>query len=154
MTILLVEDDPNKAARVTEELAKAAPEASIDRSRSFKSALRLLMRTAYDFVVIDMTLPMFDADNSDPSGYRVEHFGGKLLLNEMYTRNLLYPTMVLTQFDILGPPEERMTLTKLDAELHKKFDEFYLGAVFYKSSEQSWRIQLGEKITKIRNINS
>lgn len=152
MKILLVEDDFNKARRVIEAIEAEFPSIIIDHARSFKSALQRLVREIYTLVILDMTLTMFDPDEYDPSGFRVEHFGGCHLLKEMDLRNIQQPTVVLTQFDVLGPIESRITLEELNADLLANYSEFYRGAIFYKASEHQWKTQLFSHIDQRKEL--
>ena len=60
MNILLVEDDLNKINRIQEFLRFILPEATISVSRSYGSALRNLNTLNLDFLLLDMSLPVYD----------------------------------------------------------------------------------------------
>ncbi|MBB5353674.1 DNA-binding NtrC family response regulator [Haloferula luteola] len=141
MSILLIEDDQNKVDRVCDFLKQSIAGLDVDLAGSFNSGIRSLLSKDYEALILDMTLPMVDISTKDPSGYKREHFGGRLVLREMKLRDVNTPTIVLTQFDQFGDGPEEMTLEQLDGELAESFP-FYKGSIFYSASHDTWAAPL------------
>ena len=141
MKVLLIEDDQNKVERVRSFLRDNVPDLAIEHAGSFNSGMRLLLGQNFDALILDMTLPMVDITTKDPSGFKREHFGGRLVLREMQLRGINTPTVVLTQFDQFGDGPDEMTLEQLDRELKDAF-KFYEGSIYYSASHETWAVEL------------
>lgn len=57
MRCLLVEDEPDRVARILPELRKIFGEASVDIARDRDSAITLIDKTAFDLIVLDQRIP-------------------------------------------------------------------------------------------------
>jgi CheY-like chemotaxis protein len=150
MNILILEDDRDKFLKIKSFLFELlGNEIHIINKRSYNSSLvELSEKKKYDFVLMDMSMPTYDSDEdfeSDDS----ENFAGKELLEQMKFRKINYPTIVITQYDTFGNNINKLTLDELIRELKEKFESNYLDTIYYSSSENDWKYQLNEVITKI-----
>lgn len=142
-SILFVEDSEIKAEGILVVLKQFVPLDSITRARSYTAGLRLLEDNDYDLIVLDMTLPIYDVNDSD-SGYEHLSLGGKIILGEMQLLNLETKVIVVTQYDSFDDIEKKRTLTfaQLAEDIFTEFPELFLGAVHYESEAVGWRERL------------
>lgn len=141
MRILVVEDDENKKSRILEYLRSRHPQSDFVCAGSLVSGLRAAKQTKPDLVILDMTLPNYDANGSDLDG-KMHAFGGKEYLRQTARMTADSKIIVLTQFESFGEAPNVTGLKDLDAELRTRFPENYMGAVYYHASIDDWMDQL------------
>lgn len=141
MRILVAEDDPNKIRRVSELLAELRPGAEITQKRSYQSSLREALETRPDLIVLDMSMPNFDQSPNEPGG-RFRHYAGRDILKQIKRKAIPSRVVVLTQYESFGEGNEVTTLEELETQLENEFSGLYVGTVFYRPSETSWRDEL------------
>jgi DNA-binding NarL/FixJ family response regulator len=145
MKILLVEDDPIKAAQVLSFLSEIVPGSEIVLRRSYSSGLREIRANQPDIVLLDMSLPNFDPDLEEDSG-KFRSYGGRDVMHQVKRRRLSVKMIVVTQFETFSTGKETVQLSDLSGELQKEFPEIFLGTVYYNASEDSWKKQLSDLI--------
>lgn len=136
MNILLIEDDDYKANQIkkfVEELDNF-----VELKKSFKSGMESITKSIWDFILLDMSIPSFEISNKNPLS-RNRKFGGRDILNEMHRKNIVCPTVVITQYSVFG---EETSLKELDEELSIKYSDSYKGIVFYNASVLDWQLAL------------
>jgi CheY-like chemotaxis protein len=138
MRILIVEDDPNKLAQVTEQIRLSCPDARIVERRSYQSGLKEILNNGADWFVLDMTLPTFDITATERGG-RTRPFAGRELLREMKRRGITGRVIIVTQFESFGDGEGKMTLKELQVELTSTYPDTYLLTVYYHPAQSEWR---------------
>ncbi len=128
--ILVVDDDRNKLHRIVSVLQEAGADRElIDVGMTGTDARRLLSETAYDFVVLDIALPMRPEDVPDRRG------GIKILeeLSERGTFKLPLSLLGLTGFE----------------ELQEEFGDYFRSKLwildFYEPADGSWIERLKAK---------
>lgn len=145
--ILIIEDDKIKIERLN--IFFSSEEIII--KESFQSGLSELKNNwqSYDFLVLDMTIPLWEKGNNDLGG-NYEQFGGEKILREMKRRKLFLPTILFTMFDIFPTKEGNITFNEVNSVFEKEFSDFYIGAVFYNSNEDNWQLDMTTLISKIK----
>ncbi len=148
--ILIIEDDKIKI----EKLSAFFKEYDYTIVESYHSGLKEIVSsiTQYDFLILDMTIPLWDKGNTDLGG-NYEQFGGERILREMKRRKKELPTILVTMFDIFSILGGNLTFDELNSYLKNQFATFYVGAVFYNASEDTWKTQLENFIQLIPNRN-
>lgn len=150
MRILIVEDDDDKRIQISkfvcEEISSDYTEA-----KSLKTALRTIIDEKFDLILLDMTMTTFDVTSGQQGG-RPQSYAGKELLLQMVRRDIKYPVIVVTQFDIFEPNGEKISLEQLDHGLYDQFPGTYLGAVHFNVKYDDWREKIKDLI-KINNLN-
>lgn len=137
MKMLLVEDSPEKAARVVAGLQDEVSEAQwqIDHAADSNSAKRLLRNEYYDLVVLDIAIPLRAPDAADPTG-------GIKLYQEVLAR------------DIYKRPGHVIGLTAL-ADVYESsgsaFDPEMWSLIFFDGGSEVWLDRLA---TKVRHVIS
>jgi CheY-like chemotaxis protein len=152
MNILVVEDDENKRAQLTQFLHRSFPEAQSVEARSLQSGLRLIRQSAPDFVLLDMTLPNYDAGFDEPGG-QTHIFGGREFLRQMDRFDITVPVIVITQFETFGKGLKEIGLSELDAELRADHKNIYKGAVYYHAAIHGWEEKLENLIKSVLELS-
>lgn len=145
MRILIIEDDSNKMQRIANEIREIRKDAQLTEARSYQSGVSHLMSGQFDFLLLDMSLPIFDI-SPEEDGFQVDPFSGRNILQEMFRKNMIVPTAVITMFETFGDGADLMTLDELDRDLSAKYPAIYRGAIYYNSSEINWKESLKKLI--------
>lgn len=147
MNLLFVEDDDDKADRISQEIATAFPGTTLLRAKSFGSGLRKIVQEgpSLDGVLLDMSMPNFDNSDQPP-----ETFAGRDLLRQCKLRGISKPTVVVTMLDLFGTPPDQLTLSELNEQLTNEFFPQYLGIVYYSSAHEGWKAELAYMIQKMK----
>ena len=145
--ILIIEDDKIKIER----LNIFFNDMEITFKESFQGGLLELKNNFknYDFLVLDMTIPLWEKGNNDLGG-NYEQFGGEKILREMKRRKLFLPTILFTMFDVFPTKEGNITFSEVNLIFKKEFPEFYIGAVFYNANEDNWESEMSNLISEIQ----
>ncbi len=141
MKILIVEDDEAKRVQLIAFLKGLNISADLRLARSLQSGLRLLKEERPDLIVLDMTLPNYDA-GPDESGGEHHPLGGRQFMSQMDRFDMGVPVVVVTQFETFGKGPELMNLADLDKRLKREFPSIYLGSVYYHAAIHGWKQDL------------
>jgi len=148
MNILFIEDDEDKARRVTDFITNEFRSANVIEARSFNSGLKaLLANKGLDLVLLDITMPTYDLVVEELGAGVQEHFAGRDLLAQMKLRGINIPTIVVTMFDTFG--SEKQSLSELVKQLREKCSPIFKGLVYYNSSQETWKTELKKLIGEI-----
>jgi CheY-like chemotaxis protein len=151
MKILLIEDDEEKAEMLFTFVCAEFPGSIVETAKSFNAGLRALIRPgAADVLLLDMSMPNFNATLDDPGGGAHEHFAGRDILAQMKLRAIDVPTIVITMFDLFGEQPNKMSYGQLEDELRKNFAPTFRGMVYYNSGQEGWKNSLKSLIELIR----
>lgn len=145
--ILIIEDDKIKIERLSAFFSQE----KISIKESFQSGLSEIKNNIldYDYLILDMTIPLWEKGNNDLGG-NYEQFGGERILREMKRRKLFLPTILFTMFDVFPTKEGNITFSEVNNIFKKEFSDFYIGAVFYNSNEDNWQLEMKDLITQIK----
>lgn len=149
MRVLIVEDEPSKEKKIVEFLHSQFS-IELDIARSVISAkLKLKEKNSYDFVLLDMTLPLYDNDDLDYiDDNEFEPFGGERILDEIERLGILTKVIVLTAFDVLGDGDQHIDLRTLSNRIKDEFPQLFVGSVFYNATSTQWKEELKELLNK------
>lgn len=103
---------------------------------------------SYDFLILDMTIPLWEKGKNDLGG-NYEQFGGEKILREMHRKEIKLPTILFTMFDIFPTPQGNLTFEEVDNAFKTEFPSFYWGAVFYSQDQENWKLELSRMIIEI-----
>ncbi|TYP94402.1 response regulator receiver protein [Sphingobacterium allocomposti] len=139
--LLIIEDDKEKIKRLLEFQGQH----DIVVKESFQAGVSELKNNhkIYDFLILDMTIPLWEKGNNDLGG-NYEQFGGEKVLREMKRRKLYTPTILFTMFDVFPTQDGNITFGKVDTLFKKEFSDFYIGAVLFSSEDDSWMEELSK----------
>ena len=152
MKILVVEDDENKRAQLTQFLSRSFPKAEGVEARSLQSGLRLIRKNPPDLVLLDMTLPNYDAGFDEPGG-QTHIFGGREFLRQMDRFDITVPVIVVTQFETFGKEPHEIGLNELDSELRADHSNIYKGSVYYHAAIHGWEEKLETLIRDVLRLS-
>lgn len=147
MKILIVENDTNKSTQVEcflQDEIKINPN-YIDTKRSFQSGLEAILTKSYDLLILDMSIPTFDISEIDDGGETLDR-GGEIILQEMEREGIKMKAIILTQYEEF----DEVSLEEIDNSLKKEFSEFYLGCIYYNTSQVNWQNELKDIISKLK----
>ena len=145
--VLIIEDDVTKIARLVKYFSKD----DITLEESFQGGVTKLKNNFkdYDFLILDMTIPLWEKGKNDLGG-NYEQFGGEKILREMKRKKYFLPTILFTMFDVFPTNNGAITFKELDKRYKESYKEFYIGAVLFKTNEDNWIEKLNELIIKIK----
>lgn len=151
MKILLIEDDEEKMEKILDFINHQYPNSTIEIARSFNAGLRSIIKSgALDVILLDMSMPNYNATEEDPSGGAPEHFAGREILSQMKLRGINIPTIVVTMFDLFGESNDKISFSQLELQLKKMYAPTFWGMVYYNSGQEGWKNSLGSLINKLR----
>lgn len=139
--ILIVEDDEPKLAQIC-ELLDLYKSVEYRDARSLNSASRLLDSSAYDFIVLDMSLPTFDGGRTGNASGRQKTLGGDHLMMYMKELEIATKVVVLTQWKDFPGEDGLISLASLHLIFSEKFSNLYSGYVHFSHSSDSWKSEL------------
>jgi CheY-like chemotaxis protein len=149
MKILIIEDDENKRQQLELFLHNLLPNCSLAIEKSYNSGLRAISGDQKnDLILLDMTMPTYDIGR-DEDGGRPQHYAGRAILRQMKRNGTCVPVIVVTQFDVFGEGQERMTREELDAQLRREHSAVYLGTVYYNAAVDGWKDELRAAVLSI-----
>jgi DNA-binding response OmpR family regulator len=147
MRVLLIEDDANKSKHIQRALQQEQPSILIEEARSYQRGIDLVFSRHYDLVLLDMSLPIYEDEETEDS--LPETFAGITILNEMKRKGKVVPVIVITQFETLGDGDELVNLNELRLRLRAEFEELYKGLIYYNASESDWHSSLLESVRRL-----
>ena len=139
MRLLIVEDDENKSVQLDRFVRQSYPNAELRATRSLQAGVRCIRTERFDLVLLDMTLPNYEAGPDEPGGGTTHSFGGREFLKQMARFDVRTPVVVVTQFETFGKAPQSLNLSELDAQLRSEHAAVYMGAVYYHASIHGWR---------------
>jgi CheY-like chemotaxis protein len=153
MKVLVIEDDDNKSREIEALVTAHEQVTGVTLARSLHGGRKELQNNTFDLVVLDMTLPNYDATAEEPGGGSVHSFGGVKLLRYMTRLELATPVVVVTQFELFLAGEGQMDIDELDRQLAAEFRPQYLGTVYYHASLSRWRLELTRFLESVQSEN-
>ncbi len=146
--IIVIEDDFKKKEDIRKFLSSELQINNIVIKESYQSGLRELIKTKYDLLLLDMSIPTWDKSINEPGG-NFEKFGGYKILKEITRKKKPIKTILITMFDDFGESDTSITLSQLDNLLKTEFPDIYIGAVYYNTREEKWKADLSDFILKL-----
>lgn len=144
--LLFIEDTQEKARTVSEFIAAAHPEISMEVVQSFNAGWATLKTSPPELVIVDMSLPTFNQSLSEGGG-RFRHFGGRELLDRMAAHKLKTKVCILTQYSRFGEKRDT-TLPQLEKQLYSKYPELLVAVIFYNPAADEWKALLSKAFAK------
>ena len=145
MRVLVVEDEENKAKHILAFMKDAAMGFEVEMAKSYMGALIKLTSGKYDFVILDMSLPLND-DNYVQEDFNT--FAGLEILDELKRKQRAERVVVFTAFDILGENEKRISLSELDEKMKMKYSRNYIGCVHYNALSLEWQSEIASILSE------
>lgn len=141
MKILVVEDDTRKGDAIVALLQAEVGEAEIELVRSYQSGMRAIAESMPDLLILDMSLPNYDAAPGQRSG-KPRPLGGFDIMRKNRRRGLQTRAIVVTQLDHFGDGGHEYDFEGLDEKCRDEFPDTFLGAIYYAQSSSDWKTKL------------
>ena len=138
MKILIIEDDPNKLGAIIKFLEQYRNIEYVAHA-AFQSGLRSILTRAFDLLLLDMSMPVFDAALGN-SGGRSLPLAGRDILYQMKRKKINLRTIIVTQYENF----DGISLGELHQNLRNEFSENYVGYVYYNVTQDQWRHELAK----------
>lgn len=150
MRILLIEDEEHKRVAIAQEVSYCIKENLIlTECESLRGGLKeVITGGAYDLILLDMSMPGFDASNENTGFEEPESFAGKEILAQMKLREIRMPVVIVTQYKAFA--KGTVDLQELTAECAAEFPEIFQGAIYYSTVVDSWKKELRDIIQRCR----
>lgn len=148
MRILVVEDDARKGDAIVALLKSILGEAEIDLARSYQSGMRSIVECMPDLLILDMSLPNYDAAPGQRSG-KPRPLGGFEIMRKLRRSGIQTRSIVLTQLDHFGDGGQEYDFDDLTAKCRAEFPDTFLGSIYYAQSSSDWMGRLVEIVTAL-----
>jgi DNA-binding NarL/FixJ family response regulator len=147
MKMLLVEDNQYKISQLQELFAVDFPGVELVIKSSYHSALKeiKLNSDTYSVVLLDISMPSYDIRPGEQGGTPLP-LAGKLILNEMYLRDIDAKVIVFTMYENYV---DGTKLLELDRQFTEEFSSNYTGYVYFTPGDTSWKENLKLKIMSL-----
>jgi len=146
--VLVVEDDINKINKIETFLTNKFKNINIEKSYSYNSGLRNILFNQYDLILLDMTMPTFDKDESSYGGKLVQ-FAGREILLQMRRRKILTPTIVITQYATFGENDTLKSFDEMEKELKEEFSNNLVSMIYYEAGKSDWEIEIKKLLSRL-----
>jgi len=148
MKILFIEDHPYKQGQVLNFLSELYPNSIIKTKNSYNSGLKELKDNSsfYDLLLLDISMPNYDI-SVEESGGDFLPLAGKLILKEMYLREIPTKAVVITMY---GSFEDGTKMNDLDSQFKNEFSDNYIGFVYFSAISTEWKNQLQLLINSLK----
>ncbi len=118
--ILVVEDDALKGRQIVNFTKSINNNMLITQKGALNSGLLELTKNEYDLVILDMSLPTFDNNESE----HFQPYGGLLFLDEVKRKKYKVPVVIVTQYASFGEGAGETTLEEIDLNCKNKYPNF------------------------------
>jgi CheY-like chemotaxis protein len=152
MKVLIVDDSDYKVRDLKETVLEANPTADVRIVTAFNPALMAIIDFKPHLVLLDMSIPTFDANCGGSSG-RVRPFGGRDLLRELRDWSPTSRAVIITQFDRFPEGGKTKLRDDLMKELRQEWPLQFLEGLFYDATGGKWRDALRD-ILKIEALKA
>lgn len=146
MKILIIEDEFDKREKIKAHLKSfLGNQLKVVESDSLRSAFKaVITESDLDLILLDMSMPSFDATVDEPGGGPPESFAGQEIMAQMKLRDINVPVIVMTQYKLFE--RGSISLDELVIDFERQFSNFFRGAIYYNSAIEGWKNELTQKI--------
>lgn len=147
--VLLVEDDRNKANTIITFLQETYLDIIIEHAMSYQSGVELAMTKSFDLLLLDMSIPNYDADRDNSSEDTLKN-GGELIIYELLDEDVDFDCTIITQYETINDEP----LSVIDERLRRLCSNKYHGYVQYQTYNDEWKKNLKINIDYVINTNN
>ncbi len=149
LSILIVEDDRNKANTIVSYLKETFVDINIDLAMSYQKGVELAISNLYDLLLLDMSIPNYDIDGSGSSEDTLKN-GGELIIYELLDENIAFHCTIITQYETINDEP----LSVIDDRLRLICGNKYHGYIQYQTYNDEWKNNLKINIDNVINTNN
>lgn len=142
--VLVVEDDDSKANEIIGFVKSINNNVNISRKESLNSALVDIVKNIYDLIILDMSLPTFDKNETE----NFKPFGGLMFLSEVKRKRYTFPVVIVTQYAAFGEGSNEKSIEQLDAKCKKEYPN-YKEIIYFLDG--TWKEKLKKYIEGVNN---
>lgn len=147
MKVLVIEDDDLKFELLAGFFKEDTCADVLVRAASYQAGIAKLVEDTFDFVLLDMTLPVSDLELS-PVGMEWLTFGGQLVLRECKRRRLSARVVVVSQYKAFVRDNEEVSFEQLRYEIMQLHQDLVVGCVHLDRAADNWRQEILNLIPK------
>lgn len=108
-------------------------------TKSCQSGLMELMNNNYDYLLLDMSMPICEDELSKDN---FDSFAGMTVLREIKRKKYNIRVIVITGFNDFEKGNTVITLSELDNDIFEKYGKYYIGFIRYDSTSVEWHDSL------------
>ncbi|MEN3756043.1 response regulator [Aeromonas veronii] len=149
--ILLADDSQEKLKYIKETLDANIKYDVLDISNSYNSTTKAIKKNNYNLVILDMSMPTFDAVDGQISA-TPRPLAGKDVMSKLHYRGNKTPIIILTQFDVFGRLNDVVGIEDLKSDLKSSFPDNFKGCVFYDPQGSTWISELLSIVNEVLKV--
>lgn len=145
--ILIVEDNITKLDKLQSFCSEFDSDSNIVAKNSYNSALAEIIQrgSAYDVILLDVSMYTYDVNNEDNGG-EPEPLAGSNILRFMKLRKITTPVVVVTMYESFV---DGVKIDELDKGFTTNYPEFYKGYVYFSHKNDDWKTNLKSKLESL-----
>ncbi|MEY9335514.1 DNA-binding NarL/FixJ family response regulator [Pseudomonas protegens] len=147
MKVLIIEDNQLKREKIMDYLRQSF-EVSIMEAASYNSGLTAAHDEEFDFMILDMSMPTFDRNESTQGG-RFRPLAGRDIAAKLAKSKKLMPFVVLSGYKDFSVNEQTLSIDQIHDLLATLGGE-YKGCIQFDSTELSWKEKLGKVMSELK----
>lgn len=144
MKILIVEDTEDKMKEIEKNVLRILDNCSFVEAMSYSDGIKKIYENKWDLILLDMSLPTYNISHAESGGIK-KPIAGKEIIKRMHSRNIIVPTIIITQFDVFG--EKKISLDSLNKEFEQNYTHIWRGTVSYDKPD--WQNALDKLLRRI-----
>lgn len=148
MRVLIIEDNSLKRDKIVQFL-HSRYSVEVTEAASYNSGLSAIGLKAFDFMILDMSMPTFDKTEATQGG-RFRSIAGRDIAYKLNKSNSLIPFVVLTGYKDFDHNSQNLSIDQID-DLLKTLGDKYKGYIIFDSAEVLWQEQLSQIIDHMKN---
>lgn len=147
MNILIIEDNQLKREKIVNFITENY-DATIVEAASYNSGLTAAYDNDFDFMILDMSMPTFDRNESTQGG-RFRALAGKEIANKLSKSKRLVPFVVLTGYKDFSVNAQNLSIDQIH-DLLATLGDVYKGCIVFDSTELLWKEKLSSIIGELQ----
>lgn len=148
--ILIADDNLDKQNTIKGVLETASLNVEISYAHSYNSTIKNLKSNSFDIVLLDMSMPTFDAREGATS--TIKPLAGRDVLSKLKYKQSKVKVIVITQFDVFGRMTDTIELKDLELNLQENFSDNFKGCIYYDPRSSVWNEKLVKLIKGISEV--
>ena len=151
MKFLVIEDNDIKFGLLVNFLSNASTTKEIVRAASYQAGIEKLVYNKFDWVFLDMTLPVSDLALS-PVDMEFLTLGGQYVLRECHRRAIRTKIIIVSQYKSFVLENRELSFEQLRDEIMLHYKELVIGCVYLDRASDAWKLEIS-KLLNYEDIN-
>jgi CheY-like chemotaxis protein len=145
MKILVIEDNYLKREKIISYLNGRGIH-GISEAASYNSGLTAAYENKFDLLIVDMSMPTFDRNESTQGG-RFRALAGKEIVSKLSRSGILPPFVIVTGYKDFSVESQSLSIDQIH-DLLSTLGEAYMGCIVFESSDNLWQEKLSLTLGK------